>query len=59
MQTLRDNLCVNSSFISLSELKTKILEHVEWMHGRNEPNVARYYDRLDEIISYMENNVKL
>ncbi len=41
------------------ELKAKLLEHVEWMHSRNEPNVARYYDRLDEIISYMENNVKL
>ncbi len=41
------------------ELKVKLLEHVEWMHSRNEPNVARYYDRLDEIISYMENNVKL
>ena len=41
------------------ELKAKLLEHVEWMHSRKEPNVARYYDRLDEIISYMENNVKL
>ena len=41
------------------ELKAKLLEHVEWMHSRKEPNVARYYDRLDEIISYMENSVKL
>lgn len=40
-------------------LKKKILERVEWMHGRNEPNVAHYYDRMDEIISYMEENVKL
>lgn len=40
-------------------LKKKILERVEWMHGRDEPNVAHYYDRMDEIISYMENNVKL
>lgn len=40
-------------------LKKKILERVEWMHGRNEPNVKLYYDRMDEIISYMENNVKL
>lgn len=40
-------------------LKKKILERVEWMHGREEPNIAYYYDRMDEIISYMENNVKL
>ena len=40
-------------------LKKKILERVEWMYGRNEPNVKLYYDRMDEIISYMENNVKL
>jgi hypothetical protein len=40
-------------------LKAKILERVEWMHGWNEPNVEHYYDRMDEIISYMEDNVKL
>ena len=40
-------------------LKNKILERIEWMHGYNEPNLKYYYDRLDEIISYMENNVKL
>ncbi len=40
-------------------LKDKILERVEWMHGRKEPNIECYYDRMDEIISYMENNVKL
>ena len=40
-------------------LKKKVIERIEWMHGYNEPNVADYYDRLDEIISYMENNVKL
>lgn len=38
-------------------LKNIILERVEWMHRRNEPNVAHYYDRMDEIITYMENNV--
>ena len=38
-------------------LKNIILERVEWMHRRDEPNVAHYYDRMDEIISYMENNV--
>ena len=41
------------------EFKSKILERVEWMHRRNEPNVEHYYDRMDEIISYMENNVKI
>jgi len=40
-------------------LKGKILEHAEWLLNHHELNVAKYYDRLDEIISYMENNVKL
>lgn len=40
-------------------LKKKILDRVEWMHSRQEPNIEHYYDRMDEIISYMENNVKL
>lgn len=40
-------------------LKEKVLKHVEWMQGRGEPNVKRYYDRMNEIISYMEKNVKL
>lgn len=42
-----------------SILKSKILERIEYMHGYNEPNIEHYYDRLDEIISYMEKNVKL
>lgn len=42
-----------------ARLKNIILERVEWMHGRNEPNVEHYYDRMDEIISYMESNVAL
>jgi hypothetical protein len=41
------------------EFKKKILNHIEWMHGRHEPNVARYYGRYDEIFSYMEANLKL
>lgn len=40
-------------------LKDKILKHAEWMYNRHEPNIVEYYDRMDEIISYMENNVKL
>ena len=38
-------------------LKSKILERIEYMHGYNEPNIEHYYDRIDEIISYMENTV--
>ena len=41
------------------EFKSKILDHIDWMYSREEPNVECYYDRLNEIISYMENNVKL
>ena len=40
-------------------LKKKVLERAEWLLHHHELNVAKYYDRLDEIISYMENNVKL
>ncbi len=40
-------------------LKKKVLERAEWLLHHHELNVADYYDRLDEIISYMENNVKL
>ena len=40
-------------------LKKKILERAEWLVNHHELNVAKYYDRMDEIISYMENNVKL
>ena len=40
-------------------LKEKILARVEWMNSRHEPNIEHYYDRMDEIISYMENNVSL
>lgn len=39
--------------------KSKILNHIEVMHRFNEPNIERYYEKLDEIISYMEMNVKL
>lgn len=40
-------------------LKGKILGHAEWLLNHHELNVADYYDRLDEIITYMENTVKL
>ena len=42
-----------------SLLKKKILDRVEWMHSRNEPNIEYYYDKMDEIVSYMEKNVSL
>ena len=40
-------------------LKSKILKHVNWMNNRGEPNVIHYYDQIDEILSFMENTVKL
>lgn len=40
-------------------LKKKVLERAEWLLHHHELSVAEYYDRMDEIISYMENNVKL
>ena len=36
------------------DLKKIILSRIEFMRGRNEPNVAIYYDRLDEILEYLE-----
>lgn len=40
-------------------LKQKIFKHAEWLLHHHELNVAKYYDRLDEICAYMEDNVKL
>ena len=40
-------------------LKKIILERVEWMHSRGEPNIEHYYSKMEEIITYMEKNVKL
>lgn len=37
--------------------KKRIMAHADWMQSRNEPNIEYYYDRMDEIITYMENNV--
>lgn len=34
--------------------KKMVLERIEFLHCRNEPNLAHYYDKLDEIIAYME-----
>jgi hypothetical protein len=39
-------------------LKEIILKRVEWMHNLGEPNVEHYYDKMDEILLYMENSVK-
>jgi hypothetical protein len=41
------------------EFKAKMLNHIEWMYSRHEPNVAEYYGQYDEIFSYMEANLKL
>ncbi len=30
------------------------LKHAAWMMSRNEPNMASYYNRMDEILSYLE-----
>lgn len=34
--------------------KEMVLKRIEFLHERNEPNVADYYSKLDEIISFME-----
>lgn len=36
------------------ELKKILLNQIEFMHSRNEPNIAHYYDSLDEIFAYLE-----
>lgn len=35
--------------------KKVILERVEEMHSRKEPNIEIYYEKLDEILVYLEN----
>lgn len=40
-------------------LKKKVFKHAEWLLHHHELNVAEYYDRLDEIIAYMEADVRL
>lgn len=35
-------------------LKQRLMHHLEWMRGRREPNLAHYYDRLDEIFHTIE-----
>ena len=47
-------LCRIVSPQNYGAFKEMILERIEFLHGRNEPNLAHYYDKLDEIISYME-----
>lgn len=36
------------------KLKVIIRAHIEWMYSRKEPNIISYYNRLDEIFSYLE-----
>lgn len=38
------------------ELKKIILSHVDKMYQRREPNVMYYYDRMEEILHYLEHN---
>ena len=38
-------------------LKKIILAHVDEMYKKGEPNILDYYDRLDVILYYLENNV--
>ena len=47
-------LCRIVSPQNYGAFKKMILERIEFLHSRNEPNLAHYYDKLDEIISYME-----
>lgn len=36
-------------------LKRILLDQVEFMYNRGEPNIKEYYDQLDEILLYLEN----
>ncbi|MBO4529001.1 MAG: hypothetical protein J5767_00005, partial [Paludibacteraceae bacterium] len=47
-------LCRIVSPQNYDAFKKKVLERIEFLHSRNEPNLAHYYDILDEIIAYME-----
>ncbi|MBP5482375.1 MAG: hypothetical protein J6Y22_11575 [Paludibacteraceae bacterium] len=47
-------LCRIVSPQNYGAFKKKVLERIEFLHSRNEPNLAHYYDKLDEIIAYME-----
>jgi len=38
-----------------NRLKEILLRHVEERYARNEPNIMYYYDRMDEILNYLEN----
>ncbi len=38
-----------------NRLKEILLRHVEERHAQNEPNIMSYYDRMDEILNYLEN----
>lgn len=37
------------------KLKHMFLKHAEYMMTYNEPNISIYYDKLNEILSYLEN----
>ena len=37
------------------QLKKILLDRVEFMYNRGEPNIKEYYEQLDEILSYLEN----
>lgn len=39
-----------------NDLKQIILSHVDKMYQRREPNILDYYDRLEEILHYLEYN---
>ncbi|MBR6042287.1 MAG: hypothetical protein IKP37_06600 [Paludibacteraceae bacterium] len=36
------------------QFKKIMMQRIEYMHSKDEPNLAHYYDRLDEILEYME-----
>jgi len=38
-----------------NRLKEILLRHVEERYARKEPNIMSYYDRMDEILNYLEN----
>lgn len=48
-------ICRIISTKDYDQLKSILLKHMDWMHSRNEPNVADYYNRVDEILDCLEN----
>ena len=41
---------------NFSKLKQIIFPHIRYMYEQKEPNVLDYYNQLESVFSYLENN---